>query len=351
MDVQSDVTPAGCDWVMMSGRRRMRPSSVQHVAGKPLQVSLHRLAAFIAVADAGAISRAARDMGLTAPALTKSVRELERALGAELFYRTSTGMMLTPAGELFYARAKVALAEIALGATEVAEMNGGPAPRVVVGALPDALNPVLPEAVARRIGAARRGDAGITLRGGWFDQLSEQTRVGDVDFFVSAVPEGAMPDGLAMEVLYHDDLVVVARLGHPLAERAALTLADLTAFHWVVPTKGTALDQLLRKAFRAEGLSALDSWSEVNPIGSLRAVVSQSDVVVATGRLRVRDELSRGLFRELPLRLPAAHHAVGVFYRSHGALSRPARQLLATLRDVSREYAADDGREAAKPRG
>jgi LysR family transcriptional regulator of gallate degradation len=260
-------------------------------------------------------------------------------------------MMRTPAGELFYTRAKLALAELALGAAEVAELSGGPSPRVVVGALPDALNPVLPEAVARRIGAARRGDAGITLRGGWFDQLSDQARVGDVDFFVSAVPEGGLPDGLTMEVLYYDDLVMVTRLGHPLAERAQLTLADLAAFHWVVPTKGTALDQLLRKAFQAEGLAAPDSWSEVNPIGSLRAVVSQSDVVVATGRLRVRDELSRGLFRELPLRLPAAHHAVGVFYRSRGALSRPARQLLAALRDVAREYAADDGGVTAKPRG
>ncbi len=61
---------------------------------------------FLAVADAGSLSRAAMELGLAQPALSRKVAELEAALGSRLLERHSRGVVLTPAGELFKARAE-----------------------------------------------------------------------------------------------------------------------------------------------------------------------------------------------------------------------------------------------------
>ena len=61
---------------------------------------------FLRVADTGSFSKAASDLGLGQPTVSRRIQDLEGQLGAELFLRTTRALSLTEAGEKFYARAK-----------------------------------------------------------------------------------------------------------------------------------------------------------------------------------------------------------------------------------------------------
>lgn len=65
-------------------------------------LKLHQLRAFVDVARQGSIRAASRLSGLSQPALTKAIQELELALGARLFERRQQGVMLTDVGETFF---------------------------------------------------------------------------------------------------------------------------------------------------------------------------------------------------------------------------------------------------------
>lgn len=79
---------------------------------------LQRIEQFIAVVDAGSIRGAARRLGVSQPALTRALQQLEEELGVQLMQRSVRGASLTAAGSAFLARARVAEAELRMGTDE-----------------------------------------------------------------------------------------------------------------------------------------------------------------------------------------------------------------------------------------
>jgi DNA-binding transcriptional LysR family regulator len=90
---------------------------------------LQQLAVFVRVAESGSFSRAARDLGLSQPSISRSVGELEARLGVRLLLRTTRRLILTDAGAAFLERSRQLLADSGFGARRLAEL-----PRFVVAA-------------------------------------------------------------------------------------------------------------------------------------------------------------------------------------------------------------------------
>ena len=70
---------------------------------------------FYAVANTGNISKAAKELYISQPAISKSIQKLEENIGIKLFDRSSRGVSLTPEGELLYAHVKSAFETLAIG--------------------------------------------------------------------------------------------------------------------------------------------------------------------------------------------------------------------------------------------
>src|SRR5580704_5125566 len=87
-------------------------------------MKLSQLRNIRAVVEHGSLRAAARVLGLSQPALTRSVQELERELGATLFERRGRGVTLTPAGEVLVRRAKVILGDVRRAHEEVQQISG-----------------------------------------------------------------------------------------------------------------------------------------------------------------------------------------------------------------------------------
>src|SRR5919106_1652029 len=105
---------------------------------------LPRTEAFVRVARAGSISRAAEELYVTQPALTARIQALERSLGSELFVRSRHGSRLTEAGRALLPHAERALSALRRGQEAVAEVASGGGGRLTIGAAPAVSTYVLP---------------------------------------------------------------------------------------------------------------------------------------------------------------------------------------------------------------
>lgn len=116
----------------------MKPQGIEH---------------FIAIAEAGSIRAAARQLGISQPALTRSLQALEKSLGVQLMQRGVRGVSLTHEGTTFAARARVAQTELTKAAEELrrgADDEGSP---LTIGLSPVGSSLLLPELVIKMRGA------------------------------------------------------------------------------------------------------------------------------------------------------------------------------------------------------
>jgi len=300
-----------------------------------MSVNLRRLRAFVTVAHTRSVTEAARELHLTPPAVTKGVRELESELAVELFRRTSSGMLLTPAGEVFHLHAERALSEIEHGREEVRLLMGGVGGRVAIGATSEAAINVLPIALGRLI--ERRPQIEVSMAGGTFESLARGVRTGELDFFLGVAPVEGAGGNLTSEPLYSDELQVVARPGHPLASRDALGLADLAGYRWIQSTSDGPLTHLLRNSFAHAVVAFPENSIVIEPLSSMRAILRRTDLVAAATSVRVLEELELGQLIALPIPLPQTRHVVSIVRRDEAYLSAWAKELIALLKRIAGE--------------
>jgi DNA-binding transcriptional LysR family regulator len=189
-----------------------------------------RLAALVAVAEAGSITRAAERLGYTPPALSQQLAKLEREAGSALLVRHHRGARLTAAGELLVARARRVLDELEQARHELARLaclSGGV---LRLGTFQTAGIHLLPPVLS----AFRRAHPDVELSVADYEPPKGVTAVaaGEVDLTLTHTYEPAdalaLPASVRMEPVLIEELVLVTAPGHALADGASrLPLTEL----------------------------------------------------------------------------------------------------------------------------
>lgn len=271
---------------------------------------------FVAVAESGTFTTAAKRVHLSQPALTASIQRLEADLGARLFSRGRRGAELTAAGDALLPHARAALAAVADGRRAVAEVEGLKAGRVRVGAGATYCTYVLPRLLLRF--RDRYPTLSLQLREGHSAELIDALVVGELDLAV--LPAEQLPPGLVAEPWGDDELVLVG------APNASPKL-PFVAFSRPSPTRAL-LDQLFPDA---EIVMELNSIAAVK--GNVRGGVGRALV----SRVAVAHDLTEGRMVLLPdsrvpvtRRISLVHRGVERLPPAAGAL----RALLMAAKDV-----------------
>jgi DNA-binding transcriptional LysR family regulator len=152
-----------------------------------------------AIAERGSLRAAARHLGLAQPALSRSVAELARELGASLFERRSKGMVATPLGQAFVRRATAILNDVRRARDEFEQLRDNATGLVTIGLSIAAHLWLLPKS----LGPFRHRYPKIRLHiiEGFYPTLEQGLQDGSVDFYVGPDPGLALPAGLRKEVL------------------------------------------------------------------------------------------------------------------------------------------------------
>ncbi|MGW2589675.1 LysR family transcriptional regulator [Streptomyces sp. NPDC001515] len=180
-----------------------------------------RLAALVAVAEAGSITRAAARLGYTPPALSQQLAKLEREAGAVLLVRHHRGARLTAAGELLAGRARRVLDEMDQARHELARLAGLSGGRLRVGTFTTAGIHLLPPVLS----AFRRAHPDVELVVTDYEPPDGVAAVaaGEVDLALTHAYEPAAtpvppPSGVVTEPLLVEELVLITAVGQILAE-------------------------------------------------------------------------------------------------------------------------------------
>ena len=299
------------------------------------RVSIRHLRLVTTIADVGSMVRAGEAIGMTQPAVSKAVRDLERDLGVRLFERGNRGVTPTVYGEALVRHALRVLAQLEHAAEELDDLAHGAGGRVAIGTLLAASAWLLPKAIARL--RTERPRVIVDVVEGTNDRLQPMLLRGDLDMVVGRLSEFRHRAGLQQEPICSEEIVILARPGHPLARHAHLGLGNLQEATWILPPPETTLRRQLEKAFFDAGLDpprcVVQSVSHLTN----RHLICESDLIGAWPRGVAADDLTLGRLVSLPVPLNGAPWPVGVSTRKLTRLSPAAEALLSALRAAGRD--------------
>ncbi|WP_246793132.1 LysR family transcriptional regulator [Burkholderia perseverans] len=192
-------------------------------------LNLAQLQAFVAAAHHRSLRAAARELGVTQPAITHTIREIEHALNAELLVRTVRGVELTACGQALLPRAEQLLGDMRRAVEAVEQVKGELSGRVAVGAMPSIALTALPRAVQKF--RATMPDVQLHLAEVTMPDALAQLSNGALD--IAAIHHlPALDREFTQTPLLSTEFVIVMRAGHPLAK--ARSLAELLDAEWIV---------------------------------------------------------------------------------------------------------------------
>jgi len=295
-----------------------------------------RIQHFLAAVRHGNLTEAAADLEISQPALSKSIKALEKSIGARLLERGRFGVRPTPYGEALVARGNVIEAELRNAQSEIDAMKGARRGHVLIGCGPTEANRLLPLAITKL--NKSHPDLRVTVLYGLNEALMPWVKQGEVDFAISSVPMQATDPELTHERLFIDSGVVVARVGHPLARKRNLSMAELARYPWVLPRRREMERRALDDLFVAHGLDLPDAAIETTSTVLMKSMLMQSDFLTFLPRELIYWELQAGQLTTLALAGPGWARAVGITRRARGTLNVAGKVLVEALKEAAGKF-------------
>lgn len=231
------------------------------------------------IARHGTLTRVAAATGISQPAATKALAELEDIFGAPLFLRTGRRLQATPLGELALVRARHLQNDLDVWAREVAALHDGRAAHLHVGVVPYVSSALLTAAISR---LHQRHGVTLTLHRATTDHLVPMLRRHELDCIISRATSTVALDDLSHRVLYRQRprLIAHSRLAQRLARRKP-DWAGLAEMDWVLPAANTPTRQLIVEHFIRAGLRSPSPVLEAYSTDVIEGMLSANDALMS----------------------------------------------------------------------
>jgi DNA-binding transcriptional LysR family regulator len=301
-----------------------------------MKIGLRDIEYFAVVAEHRHVGRAAEALGLSQPALSRSVSRLERSLDTKLFTRTPKGVELTVVGTAFLShvqRLRLSLDDIE---HEVHDLTKGRSGHLRVGANSHAIEHVLPATIETLRNEAPK----VTLKviGGPTAGLVAALRSGEVDLIITGIVSPTEQD-LVQVHLWDDDYYVYASADHRLAIRKRLSIADVAVEGWALPQDAPPT-LWLHRTFQDYGFAPPKLMLETSSLSLRRHMVASSNLLDFLPRISGRSapaglQLAELRVKELTWRRPFVAR-----YRRGAYLSPAAKLFIDVMSATAKEVSA-----------
>lgn len=295
---------------------------------------LSQLREFVAAVDHGSLRAGAQRVGVSQPAMSKSLRQLEEELRTRLLVRSARGVQLTPAGRAFLARARVVQAELRRMQDDLQSLRGAGSGSVAIGIAPP-VSLLMPEALERF--REKYPAAHVRIVEGVRTAVLPAVRDETLDFAIGQNPGGTPESGLRFRPLLRPSLVVAGRKGHPLAR--ARSLRELAGASWLI-FNPLGSGGMLERAFAAVGLATPNALVHCESYATALALMARSDVLGLLFEQVFADPLAVRYFHRFELEESIATPSLGLYLRADTPLTPAAaamaQAVTATLRARAR---------------
>ncbi|WGI23309.1 LysR substrate-binding domain-containing protein [Amylibacter sp. IMCC11727] len=300
------------------------------------RLKLRQLRLLIAVGQHGNIQSAAADLGISQPAATKMIQELELDFEVKLFRRTNRGAIPTVFGESLIRHGKLIFAQVSHAAQELDDLNQGNSGRVVIGTLLAASSSLLPQAIETVL--RTRPNVMVKVIEGTNDALMPALLSGEIDMVLGRLPNLRHRSKIVQEKLFSEKVLAVAGPQHPLAGKTGVTFDDLKPSTWILPPVETTLrrqvDQYFIKQDQYAPAIAIESVSFLTN----RALLRAHEFIGLMPEHVPSLDLENGLLTRIDWDVPFGAGSVGVSHRGAESLSPASAAFLEALRTAAEAF-------------
>lgn len=277
------------------------------------RIKFRHLEAFITIARAKRLKKAAEQLNLTQPAISKTLKDLEEILGVRLMTRDRAGVRLTPEGKVFLQYAEQSAAALRQGLSNIAALSEMGRAVLKIGVLPSVAAQVLPRATA--LFRQMSPKATLHIVEGAHSHLTDQLRAGDLDIVVGRLGDATTMDGLTFAALYSETVVAVVAPDHP--KRDATRLDQIMDDLIIYPPDAAAIRPLVARLLMSRGLDLFEDRIECVSGAFGRAMtLGPERPIWFISRGVVADDLEAGRLVALDMDMEQTEGAVGLMVRT-----------------------------------
>jgi DNA-binding transcriptional LysR family regulator len=301
------------------------------------RLKLRDLHILLSVVQRGSMAKAAAELAISQPAVSKAIADMEHAVGLRLLERGRNGIEPTPYGRVLVKRGIAIFDELKHGVEELeflADPTGGELHIGSTESIAAGLLPAIIERFSREYPLVHLDVAQAVMNTLHYRELRERR----IDLLLGRIPTPFTEDDLDVDVAYDDQVVVVAGRDSRWARARRLKLADLSGEQWVLPPAGTLPGSLAVDLFRA-GHSKVPRA----PVTTLSIHVCCR--LAATGRFVTTLPISVLRFggshlplKVLPIKLPAQPRPVGIVTLKSRTLSPIAKVFIESVHRTLKSY-------------
>src|SRR5882762_4702257 len=298
------------------------------------RMKLQDLHVLMTVVQAGSMGKAAQRLNTVQPAISRSIAELEHALGVRLLDRNRQGVEPTEYGRALLDCGLAVFDDLRRGVKSIEFLADPAAGEVRIGtivplaasfvsAVIDRLSRRYPRIVFHVV---------VTETEGLHRELSER----NVDLLIARRVGPIAEEQLRFDALYDDSYVVVAGAQHPWVRRRRIELADLVNESWVLPPPQSALGSVFMEAFRASGLDYARTTVFTNPAEVRISLLATGRFLTIFTTSVLRFPIKRPDLKVLPVELPIARVPIGIVTLKNRTLSPVAQLFIDTAHHVAK---------------
>jgi DNA-binding transcriptional LysR family regulator len=199
------------------------------------------------------VARVSEVLGVSQPAVSKQIVEIERIVGAPVVTRDRNRLYLTPIGHRLAEHAKQALAQIDRAAFDIEAMASGVSGSVSIGVVSSVAPTLLPGTIS--LFKRSTPHANVSIAEGHFVELFPQLEIGALDLLIARIWQPQELPGIKQMTLFSEPVVVVAGRDHPLAHKTDAKWMDVAEFPWILPQANSVARKAVDALFAVNGLT------------------------------------------------------------------------------------------------
>jgi DNA-binding transcriptional LysR family regulator len=292
------------------------------------RLRMRQVALILAVDDVRTLRAAAAQLGLSQPAATKMLHELEDALGQHLFDRVGRGLKLNSAGERVTGYFRSIRGSMEALNRELGEFRLGGAGKFSVGGIMAASPDSLTDAV---LGLKREFPLlTIEVAIDTSDRLLAQLREGVLEIVVGRLTPLAGID-CKFTAIEDEALAVIARNDHPLARRQVVDFDAMLQYSWVLHPQGSPMRGVIEQEFRSHHRALPQGLIETGSIPTSINLITRSDLLAVIPKAVAQRDAKHGVLRVLPYKFGQKLESYGSLVPKDRPLSTPAARFLELL--------------------
>lgn len=243
------------------------------------RLKMRQLAALIVIADAGSLRGAAAKLGLSQPALSKTLRELEAVFDRPLFVRESRGLRQTSHGTAVIEYARRLICDVDALAHALDAVDSGAGGRLRLGVIPYVSTDWLRRTIDRVL---QDPPLALQVLEGATDVLVELLRRRELDCVIGRVTPKIAGEDLETRAIFQQTLRIIVRAGHPLLRsRTRSALANLLEYEWLLAPVTTPTRQMIDQVFIQAGLQRPRVRLETYSLAIIQNVLASGDALAA----------------------------------------------------------------------